>query len=79
MSKEKVQSSKTQANSVNPEQVEFTPQQAVNILIQGVQIAQSKGVYSFEDSALILKAISVFKKAAETPTLVQEETETVAK
>jgi hypothetical protein len=32
-------------------------QEAVQVLIQGVQIGQSKGVYSFEDSAIIKNAL----------------------
>jgi len=39
---------------------ELNPQQALSVLIQGVQFAQSKGVYSLEDAGLLDKAVKVF-------------------
>jgi len=48
----------------NPEQVnptgELNGQQALNVLIQAVRIAQSKGAYTIEDAELISRAIKVF-------------------
>ena len=38
----------------------LTPQQALGLLIQGVHFAQSKGVYTLKDAALLDKAVSVF-------------------
>ena len=38
----------------------LTPQQALAILVQGVQFAQTKGVYSLTDAELISKAVRVF-------------------
>ena len=35
-------------------------QQALNVLIQAVRIAQGKGAYTLEDAELISKAIKVF-------------------
>tara|TARA_R100000657_G_C4627860_1_gene76530 strand:+ start:156 stop:446 length:291 start_codon:yes stop_codon:yes gene_type:complete len=35
-------------------------QQALNVLIQAVRIAQGKGAYTLEDAELIAKAIKVF-------------------
>jgi hypothetical protein len=39
---------------------DLTPQQALSILIQGVNHAQSKGVYSLDDAELLAKAVRVF-------------------
>ena len=48
----------------NPEQVnptgELNGQQALNVLIQAVRIAQGKGAYTIEDAELISRAIKVF-------------------
>tara|TARA_R100001460_G_scaffold88060_2_gene129553 strand:- start:2788 stop:3063 length:276 start_codon:yes stop_codon:yes gene_type:complete len=48
----------------NPEQVnptgELNGQQALNVLIQAVRIAQGKGAYTLEDAELIARAIKVF-------------------
>lgn len=46
------------ANNQVPENL--TPQQALGLLIQGVHFAQSKGVYTLKDAALLDKAVSVF-------------------
>jgi len=49
----------TQENpQVAPE--ELNGQQALNVLIQAVRIAQGKGAYTIEDAELISKAIKVF-------------------
>lgn len=48
----------------------LTQQEALAILIQGVNVAQSKGVYSLDDAALIAKAVRTFvrpKVAEEAP------------
>lgn len=37
---------------------------ALNILIQGVQIAQKQGIYNFQDSASIYQAISSIQHLA---------------
>lgn len=37
-------------------------QKALNVLVQAVEFAQSKGVYSFEDSHHIFNALKVFSK-----------------
>ena len=48
----------------NPEQEnqtgELNGQQALNVLIQAVRIAQGKGAYTIEDAELISRAIKVF-------------------
>ncbi len=48
----------------NPEEVnptgELNGQQALNVLIQAVRIAQGKGAYTIEDAELISRAIKVF-------------------
>lgn len=43
----------------------LTPQQALAILVQGVQFGQSKGIYSLTDAELISKAVRVFTPPAE--------------
>ena len=57
----------------NPEEVnptgELNGQQALNVLIQAVRIAQGKGAYTIEDAELISRAIKVFVP----PTPVGEE------
>lgn len=42
----------------NPQ--ELTQAQAINILIQAVRIAQSKGAYTLEDAELVVRAIRLF-------------------
>ena len=42
------------------EAVQLNGQQALNVLIQAVRIAQGKGAYTIEDAELISKAIKVF-------------------
>lgn len=39
-----------------------TAQKALSVLIQAVEFAQSKGVYSFEDCHHIFNALKVFRK-----------------
>ena len=49
----------------------LTQQQAIGLLVQGVQIAQQRGAYNLEEAELIAIAIRAFKpaeeKAAEKP------------
>jgi len=45
---------------VNQNIGELNGQQALNVLIQAVRIAQGKGAYTLEDAELISKAIKVF-------------------
>lgn len=69
----------------NPEEVnptgELNGQQALNVLIQAVRIAQGKGAYTIEDAELISRAIKVFvpptpvgEEGAVTDPIVNEET-----
>ena len=48
----------------NPEEANLTGelngQQALNVLIQAVRIAQGKGAYTLEDAEIISKAIKIF-------------------
>jgi hypothetical protein len=48
----------------NPEQEnptgDLNGQQALNVLIQAVRIAQGKGAYTIEDAEIISKAIKIF-------------------
>tara|TARA_R110002126_G_scaffold148462_2_gene294448 strand:+ start:366 stop:641 length:276 start_codon:yes stop_codon:yes gene_type:complete len=58
-------------------------QQALNVLIQAVRIAQSKGAYTIEDAELISRAIRVFvpptpvgEEGTTTDPIINEETPT---
>ena len=51
------------AKQVNQEVTDL--QGAVQVLVQGVQIGQSKGVYSFEDAAIIKSALDFLKQKSE--------------
>ncbi len=53
---------------------EMTPPQAIGLLIQGIDWAQSKGVFSLEDAELLSKAKKVFVKK-EAPKADAENTE----
>lgn len=44
---------------------ELTPQQAINILVQAVQLGQKAGCYSLDDAAVIKTAVDVFVKPQE--------------
>ena len=44
---------------------EFNHQQAISVLIQAVNFAQTKGIFSLEDAELISKAVKVFVKKEE--------------
>jgi hypothetical protein len=44
----------------------LTPVQSLDILIQAVRLAQTKGAYSLEEAALLFEAIDVFKQTAPT-------------
>tara|TARA_R100000541_G_scaffold57099_1_gene66971 strand:- start:3200 stop:3469 length:270 start_codon:yes stop_codon:yes gene_type:complete len=73
----------TQENQ-NPEEVnptgELNGQQALNVLIQAVRIAQGKGAFTIEDAEIISKAIKVFvpptpagEEGTETDPIVNDE------
>jgi len=49
-------------NETSQEDAAEIAQKALNVLIQAVEFAQSKGVYSFEDSHQIYTALKVFRK-----------------
>ena len=63
------------------EAVQLNGQQALNVLIQAVRIAQGKGAYTIEDAELISRAIKVFvpptapgAEGTEEDPIVNEET-----
>lgn len=71
---ENVQNEVVTAPAAPVENVNLNPQQALSVLIQGVQFAQSKGVFSLEDAELIAKAVRVFvTKPAAAPADAQPE------
>ena len=62
------------------EAVQLNGQQALNVLIQAVRIAQQKGAYTLEDAEMISKAIKVFvpptpaeEQGSETDPVVNED------
>lgn len=63
-------------NNVQTQQVpeNLTPQQALGLLVQGIHFAQSKGVFTLKDAALLDKAVSLFATDAK-----QEVTDEVSK
>ena len=69
-------------NTTNQVQGDLTPQQALNVLVQAVKIAQSKGAYTLEDSEVIAKAVRVFatpEKAADAPAETEASADTAEK
>ena len=44
---------------------EFTAQEALNVLVQAVHFAQSKGAFSLDDAEVINKAVKLFTKKEE--------------
>ena len=60
-----------------PIQAELTQQQALSILVQAANFAQSKGAFSLDDAAIIAKAVKVFAPAqAEAAPAVNADAET---
>lgn len=55
----------------------LTQQQAIGLLVQGVQIAQQRGAYNLEEAELIAIAIRAFKPQSEQQE-AQQPTESVA-
>ena len=58
----------------------LTQQQAIGLLVQGVQIAQQRGAYNLEEAELIAIAIRAFKQTEEkapAKPLTETVTETV--
>lgn len=52
---------------------------SINILIQGVQIAQKQGVYNFQDSASIYQAIYSIQQIAKQTEARQKQQQHAAK
>ena len=49
----------------------LTQQQAIGLLVQGVQIAQQRGAYNLEEAELIAIAIRAFKPQSEQQAATQ--------
>lgn len=56
----------------------LTQQQAIGLLVQGVQIAQQRGAYNLEEAELIAIAIRAFKPQSEQQAVTQPTEETTA-
>lgn len=52
----------------------MTQQQALSLLIQGVQFAQSKGVFSLADAGLLDRAVRVFTVQAPKSEMAEAQT-----
>jgi len=50
-------------------------QQAILVLVQAAQLAQSKGVFSLQEAGLVAQAVAVFSPPAENQETVSEEVE----
>ena len=57
-----VETSAQVVNEADQEDPAVVAQKALTVLVQAVEFAQSKGVYSFEDSHHIFNALKVFRK-----------------
>ena len=64
----------TQTATEIPENL--TQQQAIGLLVQGVQIAQSRGAFNLNEAELISKAIRAFSTDATKDSQPQEITDT---
>jgi len=62
----KEENTKVKSEEVNS--TELNQDDALNVLVKAVRVAQSKGAYSIEDAEIISKAIKVFT----TPDVVEE-------
>jgi len=56
--------SQPQQQSQKPTEITSFPQ-ALQLLVDGVQVAQKRGAYSLEESAMLFKGISFLKTQAE--------------
>ena len=63
------------STSAPAETVKLTQQQALNVLAQAVQVAQSRGAYKFKESALIGQALDVFMPEPAPEAAAAESTE----
>ena len=57
-----------------------TPQQAVNLLIQGVQVAQQRGAYQLNEASVLSEAVNFLTGGTQPPSEVgntTDNTETV--
>jgi len=69
--------SEQQTTTTIPE--ELTQQQAIGLLIQGVEMAQARGAYNLNEAAIIAKAKRAFtppKSEEQAPTATPATTET---
>lgn len=51
--------------------------QAINVLVQGVQLAQTRGVYSFNDSVVIKSALDFLESQSQANTGAEPQMEVV--
>ena len=52
-----------------------TPQQAVNLLIQGVQVAQQRGAYQLNEASVLSEAVNFLTGAPDSASDVENTTE----
>ena len=59
-----------------PQQIE-TANQALNMLVQGVELAQKRGAYTLEEASLLSQAVKLFSDAIPTQDEPVQETDEV--
>lgn len=60
---------------MNEQEILNEQNEALNVLIEAVKYAQSKGTYTLEQAALILKAIKIFEFEVQEPSVNENKIE----
>jgi len=60
-----------------PERTLKTPQQAVSLLIQGIQVAQQRGAYQLNEASILSEAVNFLTGGPTTPTVLGNNDENV--
>jgi len=60
-----------------PERTLKTPQQAVSLLIQGIQVAQQRGAYQLNEASILSEAVNFLTGGPTTPTVLGNNDESV--
>ena len=59
----------------HPKELIMDQQQAILVLVQAAQLAQSKGVFSLQEAGIVAQAVAVFAPPVEDQEAVSEEEE----
>jgi len=60
-----------------PERTLKTPQQAVSLLIQGIQVAQQRGAYQLNEASILSEAVNFLTGGPTIPTVLGNNDENV--